>query len=134
MRRLGFAFSTGSKAQCSPYADHILQEERLWIADPKAIHHILQATNYLYQKPPHLLEILESILDKGLVSVEGELSHVSHVVQPIIVCSGDVHKRQRKVMASSFGLGEAKALYPYFSRGSDAVSHCPSVFDHERPS
>lgn len=57
-----------------------MQEARLWVADPKAIHHILQCTSYLYQKPRNLLDLLELILDKGVASVEGELSLVSHAV------------------------------------------------------
>ena len=70
---LGVCFSTGNKVLCSLQADHILQEERLWIADPKAIHYILQGTNYLYQKPRHFMELLEAVIDKGIASVDGEL-------------------------------------------------------------
>ena len=36
---------------------------------------------------------------------------------------GDVHKRQRRAMAPAFGLVEAKALYPYFTRYSNSVCH-----------
>ena len=61
-------------------ADHLIQEERLWVADPKAIHHILQGTNYLYRKPGHTIEGLNVVFGKGVMSVEGELPPVSHAV------------------------------------------------------
>src|SRR5579872_3162876 len=43
------------------------------VADPKAIHHILQGTTYLYEKPAITGEFLSLVMDWGLVSVEGEL-------------------------------------------------------------
>ena len=111
-------------------ANPILQDERLWIADPKAIHHILQGTSYLYQRPSYFSEILESVFDKGLVSVEGVFPAVPHVIQPLTMSLGNVHKRQRRAMAPAFGLVEAKALYPYFSRGSNYVSYRPIIYQH----
>ena len=49
----------------------IVQGERLWVADPKAAHHILQGSGYLYQKPYVVNERLATLMDWGLVSVEG---------------------------------------------------------------
>ena len=57
-----------------------MQEERLWIADPEAIHHILQATNYLYEKPYHTRELIVTLTDKGLGTVEGELCCILFLV------------------------------------------------------
>ena len=56
-----------------------MQGERLFIADPKAIHHILQGTSYLYEKPRLTRELLELVIDRGLASVEGTLPFTSHV-------------------------------------------------------
>jgi hypothetical protein len=56
------------------------QEERLWIADSKAIHHILQGTSYLYGKPHATRELSTMLIDRGLASTEGELSPMSRVV------------------------------------------------------
>ena len=53
-------------------ADAITQEERLWIADPKAIHHILQDSCYQYEKPPHTRGKRELLVGKGISWVEGE--------------------------------------------------------------
>lgn len=69
------------------------------------------------------MELLETILDKGIVSVEGELSLVHRVVPRLFMGSGDIHKRQRRVMTPAFGPVEAKALYPYFTQCSNSVSH-----------
>lgn len=81
-----------------------LGEERLWIADPKAIHRILQGSGYLYEKPPITMELATLIADRGIISAEG-----------------DAHKRQRRAMTPAFGLVEAKGLYPYFTRCSNSL-------------
>ena len=65
------------------------------------------------------------VLDWGLVAVEGELPLTSHVIYLLIRTPGDAHKRQRRAMTPAFGLVEAKALYPYFVRCSNSVSHFP---------
>ena len=48
-----------------------VKEDRLWVADPKALHHILQATSYLYVKPSIRRETSSLIADKGLVWADG---------------------------------------------------------------
>ena len=117
--------------QRAHYTDCIIQEKRLWIADPKAIHHMLQGTSYLYQKPAHFMRIVQMFLDRGVGAVEGEFTPTSHVLH-LIASLGDDHKRQRRVIAPAFGLIEAKALYPCFSQCSNSVSHY--VLNHECPS
>ena len=49
----------------------VVQEERLWVADPKAIHHILQSSDDLYEKPPFIREAILPVMDKGLAWAEG---------------------------------------------------------------
>jgi len=51
-----------------------VQEDRLWVADPKAINHILQKSGYLYAKPSDIQEQAALFNDRGIGSVEGELS------------------------------------------------------------
>jgi len=55
-----------------------IQEDRLWIADPKAINHILQKSGYLYAKPSNARERIALLGDGGVASVEGGL--------PLITC------------------------------------------------
>jgi len=114
------------RAWWDPYADAVTQEERLWIADPKAIHHILQGSSYMYGKTNGRKETIAILLGKGLAWAEGE-SFLTHLVSITLIPElGDVHKRQRRAMAPAFGLVEAKGLFPYFARCSNSVSHWSS--------
>jgi len=54
-----------------PYADTVTQEDRLWIADPKAIHRILQSGSYLYERPRARRELIVSLVDRGLIWADG---------------------------------------------------------------
>ena len=99
----------------------------MWIADPKAIHHILQGSSYLYGKLNSRKELGTILLGKGLAWAEGESFPTPHLVSVTLIPeSGDVHKRQRRAMAPAFGLVEAKGLFPCFSQCSNSVSHCSS--------
>jgi hypothetical protein len=64
-----------------PSADATMQEERLWVADPKAIHRIFQGTSYLYQKPTADRVLLAMVLDRGLSWSEGNSPLVSRIEQ-----------------------------------------------------
>ena len=79
------------------------QEDRLWIADPKAISHILHSGD-LWVKTVATREITAILFDRGVAWAEG-----------------DVHKRQRRAMAPAFGLTESKALMPRFLLVSNKV-------------
>ena len=91
----------------------------MWIADPKAISHILQKSGYLYAKPRSAQERTTLVFGRGISWAQGELSAMT---SPFILgcpgfsdCSaGEVHKRHRRAMAPAFGLAESKALLPYF--------------------
>ncbi|KAF9787463.1 cytochrome P450 [Thelephora terrestris] len=74
-----------------------LSEGRLWVADPKALHQILQATSGLYVKLPIRRETTSIVTDKGLLCVEGE-----------------AHRRQRKAMMPAFGLTTSREYLPRF--------------------
>jgi len=51
------------------------QEDHLWIADPKAINHILQKSGYFYAKPSNNREQVALLADRdGIASAEGGLS------------------------------------------------------------
>lgn len=52
-----------------------IKEDRLWIADPKALHHILQATSYLYVKPSIRRETASLVADRGLLWADGTAYH-----------------------------------------------------------
>jgi len=65
--------------------DVCAQEDRLWIADPKAANHIIQKSGYLYAKPSENQEISALFNDFGLPSVEGELSATNRSFSFLIV-------------------------------------------------
>jgi len=56
-----------------------VQEERLWIADPKAAHHIIQGSGHLYGRLNSVRELFVAIMGRGLTWAEGELSLVPPV-------------------------------------------------------
>lgn len=60
----------------------VVQEDRLWIADPKAVHHILQVSCYQCEKDPYTRPIAEMLLDRGLAVAEGELAHILRALKP----------------------------------------------------
>jgi hypothetical protein len=47
------------------------KEDRLWVADPKALHYILQATSYLYVKPSIRREVSYMIADGSVLWADG---------------------------------------------------------------
>ena len=96
----------------------------MWVADPKAIHHILQGSSSLYEIPSITSEIISALTDRGLAAVVGEFPLISRVEQASILNTGGVHNRQRRAMAPAFGLVEAKALYFYFNHCANSVSRC----------
>ena len=104
------------------------QEDRLWVADPKALHHIFQATSYLYQKPAHLLEINSIVTDHGLLATQGEdkLPCQSFFFQ-LILSPGADHRRQRKAMMPAFGLTASRELLPRFTEVVDKVTQVSTI-------
>jgi len=87
----------------------------LWIADPKAINHILQKSGYLYAKTTNAREGITLLTGPGIFWAEGKLPIAT---SPFFLStnnpSGDVHKRYRRAMAPAFGHVEAKGFLPYF--------------------
>ena len=54
------------------------KEDRLWIADPKALNYILQKSGYLYAKPANFQELSALVTDRGVIWAEGELPTMHH--------------------------------------------------------
>ena len=92
----------------------------MWIADPKAINHVLRNFT-LYRKPDNLRELISLILDHGLAWADGNvfLNLVySRVLNPV----GDIYRHQKRVMLRAFGRVEAKGLLPYFAQSVTKVT------------
>ena len=98
------------------------QEERLWFADPKAINHILRNSCTVYRKQVVEREFLAVLFDRGLSWADGSVVPCSvYLHVSLLTIIGEVHKRQRKAMAPTFGLAEAKGLLPYFAQSATKV-------------
>ncbi|TRM68995.1 cytochrome P450 [Schizophyllum amplum] len=80
-------------------------EERIWIADPKAAQYIMQTAGYGFGRASSRRQVLANLLGPGILSADGL-----------------DHKRQRHVMLPGFGMSEAKAYVPIFSRYASQVS------------
>ncbi|PKI84342.1 hypothetical protein MVES1_001537 [Malassezia vespertilionis] len=75
---------------------HMFFVQRVLLADPKALVHVLSpAKAYQYPKPEYTSAFLTAALGQGLVSIEGE-----------------AHRRQRKIIAPAFAPGVVKDFYP----------------------
>lgn len=98
----------------------LAQEDRLWIADPKAISHILKNSGTLYKKLESTREMTAWILDNGLAWADGN-TFSNSVPSRILIPTGAAHKRQRRAMTPAFGLVEAKGLLPYFAQSATKV-------------
>ncbi|SNX86272.1 related to Cytochrome P450 [Melanopsichium pennsylvanicum] len=80
----------------------LMYTPRLFIADPKAMLHMLSAANsYTYEKPMSTRLVLKNFLGEG-----------------VLVAEGDVHKRQRKVLQPAFNVGAIRELNPIFMKYS----------------
>jgi len=99
------------------------QEERLWVADPKAINHIFRNSGTLYKKTDRVREAIALVLDPGLSWADGKAFSKS-IYPDILTATGDVHKRQRRAMTPAFGLVEIKGLLPYIAQSATKVHPC----------
>ena len=58
----------------------VMKEERLWVADPKVIHQILQGSSHVFEKPRAQRQGIAVMMDRGLSWAEGWCSLASYVV------------------------------------------------------
>jgi cytochrome P450 len=101
----------------------LAQEERLWIADPKAMNHVFKNSDALYGKLNSTKEVMALFVDRGLIWADGS-AFSKFTLSQILTLAGDVHKRQRRAMTPAFGLVEAKGLLPYFVQSATKVRSC----------
>ncbi|KAK7025496.1 hypothetical protein VNI00_015930 [Paramarasmius palmivorus] len=81
-------------------------DERLFVADPKAIQHILHAPNYRWERTVELRQRTALLSGPGITAV-----------------TGDDHRRQRRVMQPSFGAPASRELVPIFSSAAVALTN-----------
>lgn len=100
------------------YETPSLQQNVLFLSDPKALQHILQTRSYSFSKPAERKPILGRLFGSGILMAEGELyskNQSDYLLISISLVEGDDYKRQRRVMLPAFGTGESRNLVPIFS-------------------
>jgi len=80
-----------------------MQEDRLWIADPKAVNHILQKSGYLYGKPKNTQERASLLSGRGVVWAQGGLSVV--VGHFLLSACQRSHRRSAQAPQEGYGPG-----------------------------
>ncbi|KAF9429206.1 hypothetical protein BGZ76_001672 [Entomortierella beljakovae] len=83
-----------------------LNSPRVFVADPKAIQHVLNTHSYKYPKNPRAVRVLSQILgEHGVLLVEG-----------------DVHKRQRKLLNPAFSVKHIKEMVPIMATPAELLA------------
>ena len=97
----------------------------MWIADPRAINHILHKGGYNYGKSKDEREQARLITDHsvGWADGEGPRYILFSTLVILLLPQGEVHKRHRRAMTPAFGALEIKNLLPSFLEFANKV--CP---------
>ncbi|CAO1634831.1 unnamed protein product [Sympodiomycopsis kandeliae] len=83
-----------------------LYSEYVYLGDSKGISHILaHSHSYNYAKPKRLRNLVEAIVGKGLITVDGE-----------------VHRRQRKLCGKAFSNSAVRAFTPTFFEHANGLT------------
>jgi hypothetical protein len=71
-----------SLAQANSHIDVVAQEQRLWVADPKAVHYILQGSQDTYDKLPIMKEMFATLMGSrpGVGGADRKLFVVSNAI------------------------------------------------------
>lgn len=100
------------------------QDNRLWVSDPKAIHHILQASRYDFVKPYAARFALNAATGPGVNGADGNQTLLLSLTDPLVTTSiGEVHYRQRRILLPAFGPSESRAQIPVFRECAREVKH-----------
>lgn len=98
------------------------QQDILIVCDPQALKHIFHSS-HPYPKSQDNVFILDLVVGKGLVTVDGESSSRSsnHLkLHPMLL--DETHRRQRKIMNPAFSLAQLQKAQVIFQQCSDKVS------------
>ncbi|KAF9965356.1 hypothetical protein BGZ70_004998 [Mortierella alpina] len=75
----------------------LFNNQRILLADPKAIHHVFVTNSYKYVKAARTRRLLGQVTGYG-----------------VLLAEGDAHKKQRKMINPAFGLGHIKEMVRRF--------------------
>ncbi|KAK0442249.1 cytochrome P450 [Desarmillaria tabescens] len=98
-----------------------LGQDILVVCDPKALEHIFHPS-CPYPKSQDNVFILDLVIGRGLVSVNGESSSRSNLcVKPQPMLSDEIHHRQRKIMNPAFSSTQLQKAQTIFQQCSDKL-------------
>ncbi|KAF5315025.1 hypothetical protein D9619_007490 [Psilocybe cf. subviscida] len=80
-------------------------QELLLLADPKALHYVVQASGYRYPKPHDTNQAIRLMMGRG-----------------IFWAVGDDHKRHKKVMSPAFDIARLRSFLPLFQRSATMLA------------
>ncbi|KAI0293606.1 cytochrome P450 [Russula brevipes] len=86
-------------------------EDRLMVADPKALQYILHTSSYNFPKAPDASHTIRMLTGDGI--------------------GGEIHRRQRKVMAAAFSVPHLKAFLTQFQLAQKWKDEIATDKDHE---
>ncbi|KAI4520759.1 cytochrome P450 [Schizophyllum commune Loenen D] len=86
-----------AKYGCVVHLTGMLGERQLYVADPKALHHIVVKDQDIYEEHPHFISANSILFGKGLLTT-----------------LGDHHKRQRRLMNPVFSTAHMRNMIPIF--------------------
>lgn len=101
----------------------ILQDDKLLVADAKALQHIFHTSSYRYPKSGDYRHQTWELFGNGLVTVDGMLVELlclrCHLNTLVL---GITHQRQRKMMNPAFSTNQLRTFLSLFQQISTRVS------------
>ncbi|KAF9949705.1 hypothetical protein BGZ65_007122 [Modicella reniformis] len=76
----------------------LFNNQRILLADPKAIQYVFSTNSYNYPKPNRVVRILGQVIGRG-----------------VLLAEGDAHRKQRKMLNPAFGHKHIKEMVPIMS-------------------
>lgn len=83
----------------------LFNNQRVIIADPKAIQHVFNTHSYKYKKPSRVVRLLGQVIGYG-----------------VLLAEGDAHRKQRKMLNPAFGHKHVKEMVSIMSDPANKLS------------
>ena len=92
------------------------------LADPKALHHVFQASGYRYPKNHDTNQAIRLMMGRGIFWAVGSSNSTVDIFMVLTHSHpGDDHKRHKKVMNPAFDINRLRSFLPLFQRSATMV-------------
>lgn len=117
------------------FAENFVQENVLFLADPKSLHHVMQASPYGYKRVSGQRVISALVMDRGLLWADGtKMVYPLFPISDRLSSTGDVHKRQKRAILPAFSVPEIRAFLPIFLSDIEKIAAKWQDMIHTGPS